>query len=208
MGYFTCVLKEIFSKYGIKNNGTKRLIRNSLSAVLTSIPFHSNRHPAMKPFIPLIFALFTASTAAEEISPAALFAATLPDSDDKPVALERYKGKPLIVNFWARWCGPCRAEIPELIKFRAANRGKVEVLGIGIEDQAAPVKEFAKAYDIDYPVFVAKNQGIPLMQALGNTRGGLPYTLFIDRNGRVVQQKMGLIKPQDLEAVRETLLRK
>lgn len=141
-------------------------------------------------------------------SSAPLYAATLNDLDDKPVALERYKGKPLVVNFWARWCGPCRAEIPELIKFRNAHKGKIEVLGIGIEDKAEPAKEFAKAYDMDYPVFVAKEQGIPLMQALGNTKAGLPYTLFIDRHGQVVQRKMGTVKKPDFEAVQEALLKK
>lgn len=162
-----------------------------------------------KLFAIFVFALFSGATVAEEQpSSVPLFAATLNDLDDKPVALERYKGKPLVVNFWARWCGPCRAEIPELIKFRADHKGKVEVLGIGIEDKAEPAKEFAKAYDMDYPVFVAKAQGIPLMQALGNTRGGLPYTLFIDRNGQVVQKKMGLIKKADLEAVQDALLKK
>lgn len=155
-----------------------------------------------------IFGLFFRLTVAQEISSAPLFTATLADVDDKPVALERYKGQPLIVNFWARWCGPCRAEIPELIKFRAENKGKVEVLGIGIEDKAEPAKEFAKAYEMDYPVFVAKENGIPLMKELGNTKAGLPYTLFIDRHGQVVQHKMGLIKKADLGAVREALLKK
>jgi thiol-disulfide isomerase/thioredoxin len=162
-----------------------------------------------KLFAICVFSLFSGLTVADEQpSSAPLFAATLNDLDDKPVALERYKGKPLVVNFWARWCGPCRTEIPELIKFRAEQKGKVEVLGIGIEDKAEPAKEFAKAYEMDYPVFVAKAQGIPLMQALGNSKGGLPYTLFIDRHGQVVQKKMGIVKKADLDAVQEALLKK
>ena len=136
-----------------------------------------------------------------------LYAATLSDLDDKPVALERYKGKPLVVNFWARWCAPCRTEIPELIKFRAAHKDKIEVLGIGIEDKADAVKEFTKTYNIDYPVFLAKEKGIPLMQALGNNIGGLPFTLFIDRNGQVIEKKVGMIKKADLDAVAPLLLR-
>ena len=140
-------------------------------------------------------------------SSAPLFAATLNDLDDKPVALERYKGKPLIVNFWARWCGPCRVEIPELIAIRQAHKGKLEVLGIGIEDKADAAKEFARAYEMDYPVFVAREKGIPLMQALGNTKGGLPFTIVVDRNGQVVQKKMGIMKKADLEAAAELALK-
>jgi thiol-disulfide isomerase/thioredoxin len=162
-----------------------------------------------KLFALFVFGLFFRLTVADELpSSAPLFAATLNDLDDKPVALERYKGKPLVVNFWARWCAPCRAEIPELIKFRAANKGKIEVLGIGIEDKAEPAKEFAKAHDMDYPVFIAREKGIPLMQVLGNSKGGLPYTLFIDRNGQVVDKKMGIIRKADLDAAQDALLRK
>lgn len=164
----------------------------------------------MKTRLAALALAFSATLASAQNMPssAPLFAATLNDLDDKPVALERYKGKPLIVNFWARWCGPCRAEIPELIKFRNAHKGKVEVLGIGIEDKAEPAKEFAKAYDMDYPVFVAKEQGIPLMQALGNTKAGLPYTLFIDRHGNVIQRKMGVVRKPDFDSVQEALFKK
>ena len=156
----------------------------------------------------LVLALFSTLTQAEDLpSSAPLFAATLNDLDDKPVALERYKGKPLIVNFWARWCGPCRVEIPELIAIRKAHKGKLEVLGIGIEDKADAAKEFAKAYEMDYPVFVAKEKGIPLMQALANTRGGLPFTIVIDARGQVVQKKLGIMKKADLEAAAELALK-
>jgi thiol-disulfide isomerase/thioredoxin len=159
-------------------------------------------------FSALILAFCSTLSSANDLpSSAALFAATLNDLDDKPVALERYKGKPLVVNFWARWCGPCRAEIPELIKFRATHKGKIEILGIGIEDKAEPAKEFAKAYEMDYPVFVAKDKGIPLMQPLGNTKGGLPYTLFIDRRGQVVKIKLGQIRQADLNGMAEALLK-
>ena len=145
----------------------------------------------------------TLASAQDMPSSAPLFAATLNDLDEKPVALERYKGKPLIVNFWARWCGPCRVEIPELIAIRRAYKGKLEVLGIGIEDKADAAKEFARAYEMDYPVFVAGANGIPLMQALGNAKGGLPFTIVVDRNGQVVQKKMGIMRKADLEAAAE-----
>lgn len=163
----------------------------------------------MKNFISiLLLALLPGiGIAGEQPASTPLFAATLSDLEDKPVALASYRGKPLVVNFWARWCPPCRAEIPELVAFRDSQKGKIEVLGIGIEDKAEPAKAFAKNYAISYPVFVAKEKGIPLMQALGNTRAGLPFTLFIDRNGTIVHTKLGLLKKADLDAAGELLLK-
>jgi thiol-disulfide isomerase/thioredoxin len=132
-----------------------------------------------------------------------LFGATLDDLSDKPVALAQYKGRPLIVNFWARWCGPCRDEIPDLIKARAKRKDRVEVLGIAIEDNTEAVRDFAKAYEIDYPVLMAKSKGIDLMRALGNTRAGLPFTLVIDRRGKLVSSKLGPLNSADIEAAFE-----
>jgi thiol-disulfide isomerase/thioredoxin len=152
--------------------------------------------------------LLIAALAARADSADALFAATLSDLDDKPAALAAWKGKPLIVNFWARWCGPCRAEIPELAKLRANHRSKgLEVIGIGIEDRPEPVRDFMKAYDMDYPVLLGKEQGIPLMQALGNNMGGLPFTIAVDRKGNIVARKLGAIKPAELEAAAAAALK-
>jgi thiol-disulfide isomerase/thioredoxin len=141
-------------------------------------------------------------------SSAPLFAATLHDLDDKPAALAVWRGKPLVVNFWARWCGPCRAEIPELLKARAKYKARgAEVLGIGLEDKPEAVREFAKAYEMDYPVLLAKEQGIALMQALGNAKAGLPFTLAVDRHGKVVYKKLGGMKPADIEAAFDAALK-
>ena len=132
---------------------------------------------------------------------APLFAATLSDLDDQPQAFAAYKGRPLVINFWARWCPPCRQEIPEFVKARVRHKGSgVEVLGIAIEAQAAAVRDFAKAYEMDYPLLLAKDNGIALMQALGNEQGGLPFTLAVDRRGVVVYQKLGAMTAADIDA--------
>jgi thiol-disulfide isomerase/thioredoxin len=140
---------------------------------------------------------------AEEPSPSqAFFAATLNDAKDKPLALETLRGKPLIVNFWARWCGPCRDEIPELVKAHKANKSKgLEIVGVAVEDGAEAVREFAVAYKMDYLVVLGMSKSMELMRELGNDKAGLPFTVAIDRSGRIVGKKMGVLKKPDLEAM-------
>lgn len=130
-----------------------------------------------------------------------LFAATIWDQDGQPYALEKLRGKPLVVNFWARWCGPCRVEIPELAhtQRRLKDRGLM-VVGIGLEASPDTVREFARAYEMDYTILLAKDRGSALMRGLGNPTGALPYTLIVAADGRVVARKVGLIGKTELDA--------
>lgn len=130
-----------------------------------------------------------------------LWNAAVHDLDDRPVALTQYRGQALVVNFWARWCPPCRDEIPDFVRARAQFKAQgAEVIGIAIEDQAGPVRDFAREYRIDYPVLLAKDQGLELMQALGNNQAALPFTVVIDRKGQLVARKVGRMSKSEIEA--------
>lgn len=158
-------------------------------------------------FAAVIFCLFPLLTAAQDApGSAAFFKAVLTSPEARPAGMGKYRGKPLIVNFWARWCPPCRAEIPELNAFAKQHAGKINVVGIGIEDDPAAVKTFAREFPINYPVYLAREQSHALMTALGNSNGGLPYTLFIDRNGKVLGYKLGMLRKADLDQAASFLL--
>jgi thiol-disulfide isomerase/thioredoxin len=162
----------------------------------------------MRLWLVLLLAGFSLLAQAQEPQPAgAFFSLSLPDPSGKPVALAEYKGKPLIVNFWARWCVPCRDEIPDVLAVAKANRAKgLVVLGIGLEDNVPNVREFIKAYEMDYPLLFAQAQGLDLMKALGNSKAGLPFTVFIDRKGMIVGHKLGRISRSQLDAAVAALL--
>ena len=125
--------------------------------------------------------------------------------------LDSIKGRPAVVNFWATWCPPCREELPLLAKIHARYekkyRGKVGFLGLAVEDNAEFVGEYAHAYGLRYPVAVGREPAIALMQALGNTQAGMPYTVVLDSEGRVVYSKRGMVKEKDLDHALAQLLR-
>jgi thiol-disulfide isomerase/thioredoxin len=127
------------------------------------------------------------------LSTQAIFAANLPNESGVTQNLGQYKGKIIVLNFWATWCPPCREEIPELSELNTEYKNKnVVVLGIAV-DELSSVKEFSKATPVHYPLYVAENDGMAFAENLGNSKGVLPYTVIINQEGKVVNTYFGRI---------------
>lgn len=138
---------------------------------------------------------------------APLFAASLHTLEDKPFAFDSLRGKPLMVNFWARTCVPCRDEIPELLAAhdKYGKRGLV-VVGIALDDNVDNTRDFIKAYDMRYANLLAKAKGTDLMRSIGNPLAVVPFTLVINRKGEVIGNKLGPLKKAEIEAYAKQLL--
>lgn len=134
------------------------------------------------------------------------FAANLPNENGVDQALRQYKGKIIVLNFWATWCPPCREEMPELSQLHQEYQNKnVAVLGVAIDEQGL-VKEFTQSTPVSYPLFAAENEGMALGNNLGNDKGVLPYTVIINTDGSVVKTYFGRISKSLLETTLSTLL--
>jgi len=130
----------------------------------------------------------------------ALLAKTLPDSAAKPQALSQWQHHFLVVNFWATWCSPCVQEMPELSALQKEFQGKpVQIIGLGI-DSPSNIANFAKKYSISYPLYVAGMDGSELSRKMGNQAGGLPFTVLINGNGKIVKTYLGRLKMDELRA--------
>jgi thiol-disulfide isomerase/thioredoxin len=130
----------------------------------------------------------------------ALFAEKMNDARGAPQALSQWKGKALVVNFWAPWCGPCVQEMPELSTLAADSAGKnINIIGIGI-DSPTNIAEFATRFKISYPLYVAGMSGTELSRRFGNQAGGLPFTVLIGADGQVKKTYLGRLKFDQLKA--------
>jgi thiol-disulfide isomerase/thioredoxin len=136
-----------------------------------------------------------------------LFSSKLSDPNGMLEDLSQYKGKIIVLNFWATWCPPCRDEMPELSKLSSEYKNNnVEVLGIAI-DELALVKKFSEESPVSYPIFVAEKEGMELAQKLGNDKGVLPYTVIINQNGAIINTYFGRINKNLLESSLHPLIK-
>ncbi|MBW7859803.1 MAG: TlpA family protein disulfide reductase [Rhodocyclaceae bacterium] len=177
------------------NRTTRLLVFAAIAATAATVGHLTYR--SMEP------ARAAASNAAET-----LMALTLPDLQGKEQALEQWRGKVIVVNYWATWCPPCIKEIPE---FAAVSRKfadqPVQFVGISI-DTADKIEEFRRQHDVPYPLLVANHETLRLTADLGNAPQALPFTVLVDRKGGIGYAKLGTLSETELEGrIRELLPR-
>jgi thiol-disulfide isomerase/thioredoxin len=144
------------------------------------------------------FGIYAATTPVNNDATASLLNRQFKDSNGQTQTLANYQGKMLLVNFWATWCAPCVKEMPELSALQKEMQAKgVQIVGIGI-DSPSNIKEFLQKYEVSYPVMVAGMEGTDLSRQLGNKSGALPFTLLIDRQGKVAKTYLGRLKMEEL----------
>lgn len=140
-------------------------------------------------------------TAAEQ----AFWALQLPGLDGQLQALQQYQGRPLLVNFWATWCPPCKMEIPWFIEFQEQYGEKgFQVLGVSVDDPPERLPPFAREYGTNYPLLVGADRD-DVQEAFGPIFG-IPVTVIIGRDGRICKRHLGPVGKEQFESEIKALL--
>jgi thiol-disulfide isomerase/thioredoxin len=143
---------------------------------------------------------------ATKVDGSALMGLALPDTSGREQSMRQWKGKVVIVNFWATWCEPCREEMPRFIKLQEAYGDKgLQFVGIAI-DEGDKVQRFASEIHLNYPTLLGGYGSIELSKTLGNRFGALPFTVVVDRAGSVVHTQLGPLKDAQLLSIIRQLI--
>jgi peroxiredoxin len=143
---------------------------------------------------------------AQSASSGALLALELPDAGGQPVRLDQYRGKVIVVNFWATWCAPCREEMPAFVEAQSAYGARgLQFVGIAV-DEAAKVKQFASEIQLNYPALIGGYGAMELSRTLGNSVMALPFTVIIGRDGAVARTHLGPLPREQLASIVKQLL--
>jgi thiol-disulfide isomerase/thioredoxin len=143
-------------------------------------------------------ALWKWSPQGPEIADPSLWKADFETPAGSPLSMQSFRGRPLLLNFWATWCPPCVEEMPLLEAFFRQNAAKHwQIIGLAI-DQPSAVRAFLQRTPVTYPIGLAGLGGTELTKSLGNESGGLPFTVLIGATGGVRQRKMGRLSQADL----------
>jgi peroxiredoxin len=131
---------------------------------------------------------------------------TVKDMNGRDVKLADYKGKVILLNFWATWCGPCKAEIPGFVDLYSAYRDKgFVVLGISTDDTPQQLLTFAQQFRMNYPVLVGNGRDDILDEAYG-PMWGIPVSFLIAKDGSICKRYPGLVREEQLERELKALL--
>lgn len=136
----------------------------------------------------------------------ALINFTLPEMDGKKHSLDEWRGKVIVLNFWATWCEPCREEVPLLVnlqKMRGADG--LQVIGVAIDNKTA-VMLYSRSAGMNYPILIGADDTLDLIARYGNSSGALPFTVIIDRSGSIAVRKLGPFNKTELESLVEPLI--
>ena len=131
---------------------------------------------------------------------------TLKDLHGRTVRLSDYRGKVVLINFWATWCPPCRAEMPDLVRLQREHRNEgLQIIGITYPpERKARVKRFARSVKVNYPIVLGTRE----LKARFSSDETLPITVVIDRDGKVSEIISGILLPQEFDEKIKPLLKK
>ena len=128
----------------------------------------------------------------------------LKDMNGVDVRLDSFKGKVILINFWATWCGPCKAEIPSLVELQDKYGDDLVVLGFSVDDPAEKMKRYAEEYKVNYPLLVGNGRE-DVQNAFGPLLG-IPVTVFIGRDGIIAKKHTGIASKEQFEREIKALL--